>query len=306
MEPHSCFDALKELGTRLDLEIDNARNQLRNRRFNSSLELAKLLDEIKNLEKEMLSHKICVDSEVQRTARACSHQKEEIQKVKSNLKEAVLKAQSRGVMIPENLFQVVKGLFEPHEVHLLQSIGDAALVSVSLVPESPESREPTVKVLDFSSSKKGSKGKKSLQQAKPSSLPSILKQGMRTSGYPDHVPIDSYLHRRQSKLEDDDSDNTLLQFNRTGHRQAAEALPEHKENPKGAEPPPVLLEKENPKGAEQPPVLLEKLGARTPELRFSPEWTTRRRRATPKTPVLEDFLNKPLQKEGPTFKNTEP
>ncbi|CAN7995769.1 unnamed protein product, partial [Ixodes hexagonus] len=227
MEPESCFAVLKEVATRLDLEIANARNRLRNPRFNSSLELVKLLDEIKELEREMLSNKARLESVVQQTATARSHQGKEVQHLKSNLKEAVLKAQSRGIMVPERLFSVAQSLFDPHEVHLLHSIGDTALVVGS-----PESREPTVQKLDFCPSRKSSKEKKPLQQAKPSSLPSILKHVMRTSDGLNRGPSEAYLCSRLSKLgnrlEDDECDNTLLHINRTSNQQAAQALPEHK------------------------------------------------------------------------------
>lgn len=327
MEAESCFVALKETAVRLDLEIDNARNRLRNPRFNSSLELAKFMENIQVLEKDLLAKKTRLDNIIQRQAAAYSHHRKEFEDLQLNLKEAIQKMQSHGIAELEHILPAADCVFEQHEIPLLQGFGDTALDSGS-----PGSREPTVQKLDFCPSWRGSKEKKSSQQAKPSSLPSILKQVMRNSDGLDRGPNDTYIRGRSSRmghrLKDDDSDDSLLQLhsNRTKQRQAAEAFavhevggttPELKVSPKWVTrkeadaTTPVLEDflarprKESQKGAGPTAVLTERFGAQTPELTVSSEWTSQKQ-PVPATPVLEDFLTRPLKENGFAWKNTRP
>ncbi|CAN7982017.1 unnamed protein product, partial [Ixodes pacificus] len=103
MEAESCFVALKETAVRLDLEIDNARNRLRNPRFNSSLELAKFMEKIQVLEKELLAKKTRLDNIIQRQAATYSHHRKEFEDLQLNLKEAILKMQSHGIAELEHI-----------------------------------------------------------------------------------------------------------------------------------------------------------------------------------------------------------
>lgn len=327
MEAESCFVALKETAVRLDLEIDNARNRLRNPRFNSSLELAKFMDKIQVLEKDLLAKKTHLENITQQQAAAYNHYRKEFEDLQLSLKEAILKMQSHGIAELEHILPAADCVFEQHEIPLLQRFGDTALDS-----ESPGSREPTVQKLDFCPSWRGSKEKKPSQQAKPSSLPLILKQVMRNSDGLDRRPSETYIRGRSSRmghhLKDDNSDDSLLQLhsNRTTHRQAAEAFavrevggttPELKVSPKWVTQKeadattPVLEDflarprKECPKGAGLTAVLTERFGAQTPELTVSSEWTTQKQ-PVPPTPVLEDFLTRPLKENGLAWKNTRP
>ncbi|EEC07455.1 hypothetical protein IscW_ISCW018680 [Ixodes scapularis] len=103
MEAESCFVALKETAVRLDLEIDNARNRLRNPRFNSSLELAKFMDKIQVLEKDLLAKKTCLENITQRQAAAYNHYRKEFEDLQLSLKEAILKMQSHGIAELEHI-----------------------------------------------------------------------------------------------------------------------------------------------------------------------------------------------------------